>query len=321
MLSPNIPHLAGRDAALHTLGFSLAEAAWLTLVCLHAGVFTRSQFCRFHNCRENAAHRFVRRLVDGRFAREHPLPDSRHRFTRVYGRALYDALDIEVPRHRRSATSVILFRRLLSLDYVLDNPNSPWLATEREKVTYFTGRGIEANLLPQRLYGGAIHTRRYFALKLPIAGGNHSVTFVYADPGRETQRELQRWANAHRTLWSRLRATGTAVHLAVVTRTVTAQRDYSRSLGTWLTRPKGDAPLAVGESATPTFIEAALLDGDSHGVAKMRTSGAANRIGKRVDQADAPKAIIDSFSTHHSRHLAPKGRGGPPSLVRVSGPR
>ncbi|MCY3966428.1 MAG: hypothetical protein OXG83_15455 [Acidobacteria bacterium] len=325
MLSPKISHLAGRDAALRTLGFSPTEASWLTLVCLHSGVFTRHQFCRFHNCRENAAHRFVRRLVNDGIAREHPLPASRHRFTRVYGRGLYRALAVAPFRHRRSATSAVVFRRLLSLDHVLEHADSPWLATEEEKVAHFTARGIEANLLPQRLYGGAVRSHRYFALKLPIAADDHSVTFVYADPGRETQRELRRWSATHRTLWSRLRAAGTAVHLAVVTRTAAAQRDYSRSLATWLTRPGGDAAPAPEDEANPASTEAATLNGNSRGLARWGRSQAADRIAvqprRRVDQADATETVIDSYSTHYARHLAPAGGDGQPSLVRRAGPR
>ncbi|MCY3933359.1 MAG: hypothetical protein OXH70_16755 [Acidobacteria bacterium] len=264
-------------------------------------------------------------MVDSRIAREHPVPDSRHRFTRVYGRSLYRALAIAPFRHRRVATPVVLFRRLLSLDYILENVDLPWLATEQEKVAYFTGRGIEANLLPQRLYGGAIHTRRYFALKLPIAGGDHSVNFVYADPGRETQRELRRWANVHRALWSYLRAAGAAVHVAVVTRTATAQRYYSRRLDTWLARPASNAAPTPKDNDTLTSVEAALLNGDSHALAQWGSSGGVNRIAvqlrRRVDHADAREVIIDSYSTHHSRHLAPKGPGGQPALIRPTGRR
>ena len=36
-----------------------------------------------------------------------------------------------------------------------------------------------------------------------------SATFVYVDPGRHTDKELQRWAAEHRPLWSRLRELGT----------------------------------------------------------------------------------------------------------------
>lgn len=89
----------GRDAALRELCFRDYEAAWLTLVCLHSVVFTRTQFTEHHRCSTKTTHAFVHRLVDAGLARDHPLPatDTRLRYTHVYGRALYRALDIEVP--------------------------------------------------------------------------------------------------------------------------------------------------------------------------------------------------------------------------------
>ena len=51
--------------------------------------------------------------------------------------------------------------------------------------------------------------RLQIALKLPIAADMKSATFVYVDPGRHTDKELQRWAAEHRPLWSRLRELGT----------------------------------------------------------------------------------------------------------------
>ena len=57
-------------------------------------------------------------------------------------------------------------RRLLSLDYVLEHPDLPWLPTESEKVGAFEALGIERRILPSRLYRGAAgNTRRYFPLK------------------------------------------------------------------------------------------------------------------------------------------------------------
>ena len=171
-----------------------------------------------------------------------------------------------------------------------------------------------------------MRTRRYFPLALPIACGDQSATFVYADPGRETQRELRNWADAHRELWSHLRDTGKAVHVAVVTRTAAAQRDYSRRLETWLVRPAGDGASSTSKVNVPASIGAAPLNGNVGGLAKRGGLNADNRIvlrlQERARQADGPKALIDSYSTHHSRHLAPTGRGGrPPSLVRRTGRR
>ena len=36
-----IEHLRGRDRKLEPLGWTGQDAEWITLVCLHSGVFTR----------------------------------------------------------------------------------------------------------------------------------------------------------------------------------------------------------------------------------------------------------------------------------------
>ena len=48
------------------------------------------------------------------------------------------ALRAEDIHHRRTADPVLVFRRLLSLDYVLEHLGLKWLATEPEKVCYAT---------------------------------------------------------------------------------------------------------------------------------------------------------------------------------------
>ena len=61
-------------------------------------------------------------------------------------------------------------RRLLSLDYVIEHSDLPWLPTEHEKIAAFEALGIERGLLPVRVYRGAARsTRRYFPVKLPVA--------------------------------------------------------------------------------------------------------------------------------------------------------
>ena len=62
---------------------------------------------------------------------------------RIYGRGIYRALGAEDIRHRRIASTEVLMRRLLSLDYVLEHPHLPWLPTEPEKMAAFEALGIE----------------------------------------------------------------------------------------------------------------------------------------------------------------------------------
>ncbi len=315
---PAIPHLAGRDAALRELGFRDYEAAWLALVCLHSGVFTRTQFTEHHRCHPQVTDRFLSVLTERGVAREHPLPDmdTRLRYTHVYATRLYRALGVKDIRHRRKPKEdIVLFRRLLSFDHVVRHPRLPWLATEAEKVAHFEARGIRRYLLPSRIYGGAAkRTRRYFALKLPIAADDKSATFVYVDPGRRTDRELQRWATEHRALWAWLRALGTAVGVAAVARTVAKEHKLSRKVAAWTNAASSAVqPLTPEERETLAAVRAALYSTDISALQKWGGLNPARRLAidlrKRADLEDAgvaSGALIDAYSTHHARGLAPQ---------------
>ena len=94
------------------------------------------------------------------------------RTCRISGKAIYRALGVENIRHRRKLTGAVVMRRLLSLDFVLEHPGMNWLPTEGEKVEFIEGLGVHSNLIPRRIYYGAVRAqKRYFALKLPVAGG------------------------------------------------------------------------------------------------------------------------------------------------------
>ena len=57
-------------------------------------------------------------------------------------------------------------RRLLSLDYVIEHSDLPWLPTEHEKVGALEALGIERRILPVKAYRGAAgSTWRYFPVK------------------------------------------------------------------------------------------------------------------------------------------------------------
>ncbi|MCY3590748.1 MAG: hypothetical protein OXH32_03785 [Acidobacteria bacterium] len=322
--APHVPHLNGRDAALRELGFRPYEAAWLALVCLHSGVFTRTQFIDYMSTSAENARLFLGRLVDAGVAREHPLPDhdTRLRYTHVFARRLYRALgdDIEHIRHRKKPETPkeddLLFRRLLSLDHVLQHPDLPWLATEQEKVDHFTGRGIRRDLLPKRRYGRAPkRTLRYFApLKLPIAADHKSATFVYVDPGLKTDSELQKWSAQHRALWARLRELGTKVRVATVSRTVAKQGELSRKVAAWTdSTPSAGQPLTPEERETLAAVTAAIHSADPDVLEPWGGFQAARRVFLPLRQrADAEESgvpsgpLIDGFSTHHARGLAPQ---------------
>ena len=177
-----IAHLRGREQALEPFGWTERQAEWIALACLHSGVFTRTQLSAYLRIDRWQALRFVRAMSERRLAADETLEGRK--VCRICGRGIYRVLGAEDLRHRRTASDEVLLRRLLSLDYVIEHPDLPWLPTESEKVGAFQALGIERQLLPSRLYRGAAgNTRRYFPLRLPVALEAERAVFVYVEPG------------------------------------------------------------------------------------------------------------------------------------------
>ena len=212
-----IAHLKGREKALEAFGWTGARAEWIALVCLHSGVFTRAQLSARLRIDRWKAYRFVRSLTDRGLAAEETF--ARRKVCRIYSRPVYRALGAEHVRHRKTASEEVLMRRLLSLDYVIEHPDLPWLPTESEKVAAFEALGIERALLPVRVYGrDGRETRRYFPVKLPVSLDAERAVFVYADPGHGTATALRSWGAAHRRLWRALGERGRTVEVVAVAR-------------------------------------------------------------------------------------------------------
>ena len=243
-----IEHLHDREKALEPFGLKGREAEWIALVCLHSGVFTRAQFCHFfEGARRKRAWRFVHDLLERGLGVE----DERAIFpggakaVRITSKGLYRTLGIENVRHRRDADDSLMLRRVLSLDYILEYPELPWLPTEQEKVAFFDLHGIDRRRIPHRIYQGAEGKQtRYFALKLPIACDAKTATFVYVDPGKDTDTELRSWGDAHEWLWRALRLKGIEVRAVVVGADYKATIRAEAALQTWSQR-------ALDKSSSP----------------------------------------------------------------------
>ena len=151
-----IDHLAEQERALEPFGWTGRLAEWIALACLHSGVFIRAQWSRFLNAHPEQVRRGVHALIASGVAAEETVPGIRGigRVCRIFSRRIYRALGAEDIRCRRIASTEVLVRRLLSLDYVLEHSDSPWLPTEPEKVGAFEALGIERRLLPVRVYRG-----------------------------------------------------------------------------------------------------------------------------------------------------------------------
>ena len=313
--APAIPHLGDRAQALAQLGWTGRNAEWIALVCLHSGVFTRSQFAYRYNLGRPAVLGFVRDLVHAGITAEHPMP-GRHtpaRYCHLGSRPLYRALGAEHIRHRKRAGDDVLFRRLLSLDYVIERPDLPWLPTESEKVEHFESLGIDRGILPRKPYGqGEKRTLRYFGrLKLPLAADGRDATFVYVDPGNDTDKELRTWARDHEALWVALRSSGGSVKVVAVVRTLRKQQHYAKVLKGWVgTRrhPSAGGPLTPEERELLLTIEAAMHADDDATLDRwggfFQAAAVAAPLRRRADLPETATGRIESFSIHLAERIS-----------------
>ena len=306
-----IEHLRGRERALASLGWTGREAEWIALVCLHSGVFTRAQFCHYFEAHRSAARRIVRTLLERREAveSEWPVVNGGGKSCRISSKPLYRALGVENIRHRRQATVSVLMRRLLSLDFVLEHPGMNWLPTEGEKVEFIEGLGVHSNLIPRRIYYGAVRAqKRYFALKLPVAGGNKTVTFAYVDPGHSTAVELHSWGAAHGPLWDAIRAKARRVEVIAIGAELDAVLRADRMLQLWAAAEPGKVIEGLTIKQEISAIREALNSGDQEFMSQYGgMQGAADRYKKllKLPEAELTEGVsIDAYSTYRATRFS-----------------
>ena len=258
-----IARLEDRSAALMAHGWTRREAEWVALVCLHGGVFLRSQYLAFIGRTNPAlAHRFMRRCR--KYAVDHPWNGSRLRVCRIAARRIYRVLGVEHSRHRRAAAPEVVVRRLLSLDYLLERPRTTWLVTEAGKVDALTAAGIARDVLPRRLYQGAVGVQHgYFPHKMPVGLHGRWATFVFAQAGDETPSAVRTWGSQHAALWAALAAAGRVVEVVVVGRDPERLAAAERVLGKWAATPPESVTMSHQEAAAEMdVIQTAIATSD-----------------------------------------------------------
>ena len=306
-----IEHLKGREDALAALGWTGREAEWIALVCLHSGIFTRAQFCRYFDAGRKRAYRFVKTLVDRRAGVEieDAVFNGGGKTCRISSKPIYRAMEIENIRHRRKATVSVLRRRLLSLDFVLEHPGMNWLPTEGEKVEFFEGLGVHSNLIPRRIYYGAVGAqKRYFALKLPVAGGDKTVTFAYVDPGHATAVELHSWGAAHGPLWDAIRAQGRRVEVIAIGAELAMVLRADRVLQLWAAAEPGKVAAGLTVKQEISAISDAIDNRDMEFLAQYGGMGEAGKrymALRKLPEAELAEGVsIDDYSTYRASRFA-----------------
>ena len=280
------PHLNGRVARLaDSLDLPADLAEWIAVTALHSGCFLRKQLQFYgghHEDNRIQSTRIVRKLNEKKLITQTRI-DSLGLLVRITNKSVYRLLDASDIRHRRKASWAITYRRLLSLDYVLEHPELPWLPTESEKVACFDALGIQRSNLPRRVYRGiAAQTVRLFGNKHPIAVDPESkrAVFVYADSDETTPQGVRSWRTEHQALWSALHTQRFALEIVHASFNPRLSDSVSRLFSSWSNAPvtsHGDtaieAELALVQDAIRSNDDAALqIYGGFNGALRASTA-------------------------------------------------
>lgn len=163
---------AERVAALQSFGYTSRQAQFLVRVALHSGYFLRRQYVAFIACGHGLA---TTRFLAGVVARGHVQmrPGRRHgQLFHLSARPIYAAIDQEDNRHRRPAEWAAVVRKLMTLDFVLAQPDVQFIATESDKVALLRDTyGLPDTCWPSKRYlsrrPSGRPTVRYFVDKMP----------------------------------------------------------------------------------------------------------------------------------------------------------
>ncbi len=185
----------------------------------------------------------------------------------------------------------------------------PHLPDDPEKVEFIEGLGVHSNLIPRRIYYGAVRAqKRYFALKLPVAGGDDTVTFAYADPGRDTSGELNSWGAAHGQLWDAIRAKGRRVEVIAIGAELDAVLRADRVLQLWAAAEPGKVATGLTVKQEISAIREALHNGDREFLGQY---GGMNQAADRYKEllilpeaSLAGEVSIDGYSTYRSTRFS-----------------
>lgn len=179
-------------ANLRKLGYTEREACFLYIVAIHSGYFTQTQLCSFLASKSGRATRsFTSRLLLRKHVRERKYQNNTHVYHLAHKR-IYQAIDRENLRNRRSHTFEFIKTRLAILDFMLSRLEYDYFEGEAEKVQYFEQHfQIRPQEMPGRTYRGAnkvAGTIRYFVDKFPMfldstLAEKPLVTFSFIDPG------------------------------------------------------------------------------------------------------------------------------------------
>jgi len=157
-------------------------------VAHYSGYFTSEQYQRFSGTTQQNASLFLDKITLSKLIKSYPYEKGKL-LCHLHSKPIYEALEIENNRHRRLHEIIYIKSKLMGLDFILEHPELNFLATEEDRISFFSDQGISLESLPVKIYHSptsTTKTKRYFVDKYPIftadAGGGFVVTFCYIDP-------------------------------------------------------------------------------------------------------------------------------------------
>ena len=198
-MSSRLMSYAERVEVIKGFGYNEREAAFLCRAALHGGYFLRRQYADFMGKETGGT---VNALAEKLLEHNHARTLMALNNTKIYhlrSRPFYTSIGEPDNRNRREHAPAAIKTRLMGLDFALANPEHRYLATEREKLNYFSETlRIPLSDLPWKRYVSRklrSTTTRYFVDKYPIflkesgeAEPVATVSFCFVDPGSTTLR-------------------------------------------------------------------------------------------------------------------------------------
>jgi len=199
-----------RVKAIADHGFTERQASFLVTVMLHSGVCLGRHYSAFARITHGQkVQDFFRKVVARKYATARRCGHNRARLYHFHHKPMYEAIGEPDNRHRRPLPLSRAVERLMVLDAVLGQRDLQWLATEREKVAYFTTvqRVPLADLPSLTFSSDAGQTVRRFTDKLPIGIGDDGRTYVFLYlVTRPLPADFRMFLERHAELWRALPA-------------------------------------------------------------------------------------------------------------------
>lgn len=199
-----------------SLGYTVSEARFLYMVATHSGYFTLRQFNAFagvHPGKRSAV--FAQKLLKRAHATMRDYMGTGLVF-HLFSRLIYGPIEKDDVHNRRWHSFDYIRRRLLQMDFLLENSAHDFLETEADKIYLFCeSLAVPKDALPAKVYAGragSSPTIRYFVdkfplfLAAPISGASPVVTFGFVDSGSGSLWSFVAYLAAYQGLFRHLKS-------------------------------------------------------------------------------------------------------------------